>query len=125
MEDIRKINAAEYLFIRLKKNTNTKAIKLKKVAPTDISINVIDGIKLLEEHNLISFNEGKRLIDKNIELWDGACAHETFSDFLKGLNSVNKVVDKVVNSEKKEKVEKPKKEKVVAEKVNEDEKVEE
>jgi len=120
MEDLRKINAAEYIFSRLKKNVNTKAIKLKTVAPIDISIHDINGIKLLEEHKLISFDERKRLIDKNVELWDSASKNDSLSDFLKGLNNKEEVVDKVVNNGIEEKVKKPRKKK---EKVEEKEEV--
>ena len=70
MSDARILEAAEYLFSRLKNNKQEKSIKLRSVAPRDVTIQVVKAAELLDEKGLIKFSHGKRLIDKNPENWN-------------------------------------------------------
>lgn len=105
MGDLKIKTATNYVFDKLKNTSLKESIKLRTVSPADINVHVINAVKLLQEKELIFFNEGKRTIDKNILLWDTVKDYKSFEDFLSSSNKIEEVKkEDVVVEETKEEI---------------------
>jgi hypothetical protein len=75
------LDAAEYVFARLKNSKEDTKIKLVNVSPRDITIDVIKGVELLEEFGLIKFSKGLRLLDKDLSKSELVEKSNSFAEF--------------------------------------------